>query len=429
MSFLVATAAPNPTPPRRLLLLLLLSLLSSSSICLAAAPDVATEPATAPPSARASPAAPWSPPADPALWGTALGRRLALHAASAISHSAVYSYADSPSPLLGLVAPGLRTARARIGPAFTGYLDDNEARQDTDPDPDTDADFGADAGNGNDCDVNNASPRSQPCSKSQSQSQRPPLPPSHTRTATLFPKSTGADSSPSVSASPDYTASDDIDNDNASNDGSNNSNNHDSTLPAARSPGSNPFRPTLSRRERLASSRARALLLLRRSYGAYARHALPFDELRPLTASRANNLIELGGPGPRQSAAAAYPGLALTLVDALSTLAVAGAWGEVSTAARWLDRWVGTGAGVYWGGDDANRTRALRVRSKTSDRDSVNDDISDNAQYDDDDDGDVVDYDEEEGYCLDLLDDATLGDSRSGHRISDDEASLCGFEA
>ena len=66
------------------------------------------------------------------------------------------------------------------------------------------------------------------------------------------------------------------------------------------------------------------------AYDGYMAHAFPHDELRPLTRSYTDSLVLLGNAiHPTKEN---YSGVALTLIDALDTLAVMGnasefAWG------------------------------------------------------------------------------------------------------
>ena len=58
-------------------------------------------------------------------------------------------------------------------------------------------------------------------------------------------------------------------------------------------------------------------------YDNYLRHAFPHDELKPLTKSYTDSLGELGNLR-REHMSSTYRGVALTLIDATSTLAVLG---------------------------------------------------------------------------------------------------------
>jgi len=70
------------------------------------------------------------------------------------------------------------------------------------------------------------------------------------------------------------------------------------------------------------------------TYGAYMKHAFPHDELRPLSASWTDSLVELGNAvKPTREH---YHGVALTLIDSLDTLAVLGNVSEFHWAVRWV---------------------------------------------------------------------------------------------
>ncbi|KAJ1625699.1 glycoside hydrolase [Pavlovales sp. CCMP2436] len=58
------------------------------------------------------------------------------------------------------------------------------------------------------------------------------------------------------------------------------------------------------------------------AFSTYMERAFPHDELRPLSATWTDSLIELGNvPSPKRDG---YTGVALTLIDAMDTLAVMG---------------------------------------------------------------------------------------------------------
>ena len=62
-------------------------------------------------------------------------------------------------------------------------------------------------------------------------------------------------------------------------------------------------------------------------------HAFPHDELRPISRSHTDSLVELGADSPTRSG---YHGVALTLIDSLDTLAVLGNASEFAWAVRWV---------------------------------------------------------------------------------------------
>ena len=68
-------------------------------------------------------------------------------------------------------------------------------------------------------------------------------------------------------------------------------------------------------------------------YGGYMTHAFPHDELRPISRSHTDSLVELGADSPTRSG---YHGVALTLIDSLDTLAVLGNASEFAWAVRWV---------------------------------------------------------------------------------------------
>jgi mannosidase alpha-like ER degradation enhancer 1 len=71
------------------------------------------------------------------------------------------------------------------------------------------------------------------------------------------------------------------------------------------------------------------------AYAGYMAHAFPHDELRPLSRTYTNSLIELGNAvRPTREG---YKGVALTLIDSLDTLAVLGNASEFAWAVRWVE--------------------------------------------------------------------------------------------
>lgn len=74
------------------------------------------------------------------------------------------------------------------------------------------------------------------------------------------------------------------------------------------------------------------------AYGGYMTHAFPHDELRPLSRSYTDSLIELGNAvRPTREG---YAGVALTLIDSLDTLAVLGNASEFAWGVRWVGQHV-----------------------------------------------------------------------------------------
>lgn len=72
-------------------------------------------------------------------------------------------------------------------------------------------------------------------------------------------------------------------------------------------------------------------------YDNYLRHAFPHDELKPLTKSYTDSLGELGNLR-REHLSSTYRGVALTLIDATSTLAVLGNHSEFAKNVLWMSR-------------------------------------------------------------------------------------------
>jgi len=71
-------------------------------------------------------------------------------------------------------------------------------------------------------------------------------------------------------------------------------------------------------------------------FGNYIRHAFPHDELKPLSAGYTDSLAELGNLN-LENLSSHYKGVALTLVDSLSTLAVLGDAETFSAGVLWLE--------------------------------------------------------------------------------------------
>eukprot|EP00967_Tisochrysis_lutea_P036296 scaffold43663_cov32-Tisochrysis_lutea.AAC.5 len=74
------------------------------------------------------------------------------------------------------------------------------------------------------------------------------------------------------------------------------------------------------------------------AYDGYMTHAFPHDELRPLSLSYTDSLVELGNA--IQPTREGYSGVALTLIDALDTLAVMGNASEFARGVRWIGQHV-----------------------------------------------------------------------------------------
>ena len=71
-------------------------------------------------------------------------------------------------------------------------------------------------------------------------------------------------------------------------------------------------------------------------YDNYMAHAFPHDELKPITRTWTDSLGELGNLN-REHLSSTYEGVALTLIDATSTLAVVGNVSEFRRAVSWLE--------------------------------------------------------------------------------------------
>lgn len=70
-------------------------------------------------------------------------------------------------------------------------------------------------------------------------------------------------------------------------------------------------------------------------YDNYMAHAFPHDELKSISGTWTDTLAELGNA--RQKAGSTYSGVAMTLIDSLSTLAVLGNKTEFEKSVLWLD--------------------------------------------------------------------------------------------
>ena len=71
-------------------------------------------------------------------------------------------------------------------------------------------------------------------------------------------------------------------------------------------------------------------------YDNHMAHAFPHDELKPITRTWTDSLGELGNLN-REHLSSTYEGVALTLIDATSTLAVVGNVSEFRRAVSWLE--------------------------------------------------------------------------------------------
>ena len=93
-----------------------------------------------------------------------------------------------------------------------------------------------------------------------------------------------------------------------------------------------PFTPAMRR-----GARATVLEMFHHGYDNYVEHAFPHDELRPMTATHTDSLGELGNLN-KEHLSETYEGVALTLIDATSTLAVLGNATEFAKNVRWLSK-------------------------------------------------------------------------------------------
>jgi mannosidase alpha-like ER degradation enhancer 1 len=71
-------------------------------------------------------------------------------------------------------------------------------------------------------------------------------------------------------------------------------------------------------------------------YDSYMKYAFPHDELRPISRTYTDSLGELGNLN-REHLSEEYRGVALTLIDSMSTLAVLGNTSEFAKNVRWLE--------------------------------------------------------------------------------------------
>lgn len=75
-------------------------------------------------------------------------------------------------------------------------------------------------------------------------------------------------------------------------------------------------------------------LMFDHAFAGYMLRAFPHDELRPISGGWADSLIELGNVrNPKRDG---YQGVALTLIDAMDTLAVLGNRSAFASAVRWV---------------------------------------------------------------------------------------------
>ena len=86
-----------------------------------------------------------------------------------------------------------------------------------------------------------------------------------------------------------------------------------------------------------AAAAAEVRRMFHHGYDSYLRHAFPHDELKPLTQTYTDSLGELGNLR-REHLSSSYRGVALTLIDATSTLAVLGNASEFAKNVRWMSR-------------------------------------------------------------------------------------------
>ena len=86
-----------------------------------------------------------------------------------------------------------------------------------------------------------------------------------------------------------------------------------------------------------AAAAAEVRRMFHHGYDNYLRHAFPHDELKPLTKTYTDSLGELGNLR-REHLSSSYRGVALTLIDATSTLAVLGNHSEFAKNVRWMSR-------------------------------------------------------------------------------------------
>ena len=97
---------------------------------------------------------------------------------------------------------------------------------------------------------------------------------------------------------------------------------HDAMIAPHRPP------PTTMSDARVLANAAAARAMFQHGYDNYLEHAFPHDELRPISRTYTDSLGELGNL-KREHLSETYAGVALTLIDATSTLAVLGNVTEV----------------------------------------------------------------------------------------------------
>ncbi|XP_047316787.1 alpha-mannosidase I MNS5 [Impatiens glandulifera] len=99
------------------------------------------------------------------------------------------------------------------------------------------------------------------------------------------------------------------------------------------------FQSSISEDPRWAAKRKRMSEKVRKmfyhAYDNYMTHAFPYDELKPLTKSYTNSLVELGNL-KLEHLSQEYNGSALTLIESLSSLVIMGNNSEFERAVLWL---------------------------------------------------------------------------------------------
>eukprot|EP00884_Botryococcus_braunii_P002291 jgi/Botrbrau1/12062/Bobra.0295s0017.1 len=103
-------------------------------------------------------------------------------------------------------------------------------------------------------------------------------------------------------------------------------------LPSASELGNRPY----DQEEALEAQR-RILKMFYHGYDSYITYAFPHDELKPLTKTYTDSLGELGNLN-REYLNSSYQGVAMTLIDSLSSLAVLGNRSEFAKNVNWLAR-------------------------------------------------------------------------------------------
>ena len=90
--------------------------------------------------------------------------------------------------------------------------------------------------------------------------------------------------------------------------------------------------------ETKANMRENVRSMFHHGYDSYMRFAFPHDELKPLSRSYTDSLVELGNA--QHPTRTNYSGVALTLIDALDTLAVLGNASEFAWGVEWVQEHV-----------------------------------------------------------------------------------------